>query len=143
MVSKGVFFGLLEVSVVNSYIVYTTRLRQLGQEPLTHLQYRRSLILSLVSHRLQVPQPSRPGRRADMSLERLRPIPHFAEEVERPAGCRTDRRKDCRVCNRAGHRRTTLFYCTTCSDKPYLHPGRCFLTTTHVYTTDVKTRISG
>ena len=122
---RKVFFWLLEVSVVNSYISYKTRLQQLGQEPITHLQYRRSLILSLVSHQLNVPQQPRPGGRADMSLERLRPIPHFAEEAERLQGGRRDLRNDCRVCSRVGHRRTTNF-CTTCTDKPFLHPGRCF-----------------
>ena len=93
---RKVLFWLLEVSVVNSYIVYKSRLQHLGQPQLTHLQYRRSLILSLVSHRLQLPQQPRPGRRVDMSLERLRPIPHFSDEAER--------RRDCRVCSSGGHR---------------------------------------
>lgn len=121
---RKVFFWLLEVSVVNSYILYGTRLRQLGSEPLSHLQFRRSHLTSLVSRQLDRPQPVRPGQRADLSLERLRPIPHFAEEAERSEG--RDSRKDCRVCSRAGHRRTTHSYCRTCSDKPFLHPGRCF-----------------
>ena len=107
-----------QVSVVNSYIVYTTRLWTLGQQPLTHLQYRRSLILRLVSHRLQLPQNPRPGHHVDLSLGRLRPIPHFTEEG--------DRRRDCRVCSSGGRRRTTPYFCMTCSDRPHLHPGRCF-----------------
>lgn len=63
--AEGVFW-LLKASVVNSYIVYKDRLRQLGQEPMIHLQFRHSLVVSLVSHRLQIPPQSRPGRRADM-----------------------------------------------------------------------------
>ena len=125
---RKVLFWLLEVTTVNSYIVYTTRIRQLGQQPHTHLQYRRSLILGLVSHRLRLPIHNRPGRRIDLSLERLRPIPHFSEEG--------DRRRDCRVCSSAGHRRTTGFFCTTCSDRPHLHPGRCL----HMYHTRVNFR---
>ena len=121
-----VFFWLLEVSVVNSFITYTTRLHQLGAEPETQLQFHRSLVLSLVSNQLGLPQPPRPGRRADMSLERLRPIPHFAEEAERSQSSRGNARRDCCVCSRAGHRRTTYYYCRTCSDKPFLHPCRCF-----------------
>ena len=70
-------FWLLEVSVVNAYIVHTTRLTNVQQKPLTHLQFRRALIQGLVSHRLHVPQPLHPGRRVDMSLKRMRPIPHF------------------------------------------------------------------
>lgn len=50
VVGGSVFFWLHEVSVINFYISYKTRLQQLGQEPITHLQYRRSLILNLVSH---------------------------------------------------------------------------------------------
>jgi hypothetical protein len=41
---RKVMFWLLEVSVVNSYIVYKTRLTLLQQRPLTHLQFHRSLI---------------------------------------------------------------------------------------------------
>ena len=115
---RKVLFWLLEVSVLNSYFIYTTTLRQHGQQPRTHLQHRRALILSLVSHRLRLPPPVRPGRRVDLSLERLRPIPHFSEEG--------DRRRDCSVCSGAGRRRTTAFFCMTCSDRPHLHPGRCF-----------------
>ena len=121
---RKVFFWLLEVSVINSYIVYKAKVQQQGQEPLSHLQYRWSLVVSLVSHQLQHPTRPRPGRRTDSSLERLRAVPHFAEESSSDG--RRDSRKDCRVCSRQGHRRTTNYHCITCSDKPHLHPGRCF-----------------
>ena len=122
---RKVLFWLLEVSTINSYVIYTSRLRQLGQHPLLHLQFRRSIVLSLVSHRLQLPRPPRPGRRADLSLERLRSVPHFSEEG-----------RDCRVCSSGSRRRTTGFFCTTCSERPHLHPGRCF----RVYHTRVNFR---
>ena len=122
---RKVMFWLLEVSVVNAYIVHTTRLKQ---KPLTHLQFRRALIQGLVSHRLHVPQPLRPGRRVDMSLERMRPIPHFSEEG--------DRRRDCRVCRSTSKRRATTYFCLTCSDHPHLHPGKYF----RVYHTRVNFR---
>ena len=57
---------------------------------MTHLQFRRSPVVSLVSHWLQIPPQSRPGHRVDMSLERFLSIPHFVEEVERPQGSRRD-----------------------------------------------------
>ena len=76
-------FWLLQVSIVNSYILYTTTLRQLGQQPQSHLHFRREFILQLVAHRLQLPPPSRFGPHVDLSLERLRPVTRFSEESER------------------------------------------------------------
>ena len=115
---RKVLFWVLEVSVINTYITYTSRMQHVGQQHLTHLPFRHSLILRLVSHRLQLPPQPRPGRRVDMSLERLRPVPHFSEEGQR--------RRDCRVCSTRGRRRSTQYHCITCSDRPHLHPGRCF-----------------
>ena len=37
---RKVLFWLLEVSTMNSYIIYTGRLQQLRQHHLTHLQFR-------------------------------------------------------------------------------------------------------
>ena len=108
-------FWLLEVSVVNSYIVQKPISQRGGKQPLSHLQYSCSFILSLFSRRLSLPQQPRPGRQVDPSLEQLQSIPHFSE-----------RRRDCRVCSRSGHHRTTAFFCRTCSDRPHLHPGQCF-----------------
>ena len=96
---RKVMFWLLEVSVVNTYIVYTTRLILLQQQPLTHLNFRCALIQGLVSHRLQVPHLLYPGRWVDMSLERMRPIPYFSKEDYRQL--------DCRVCRKAAH--NTIF----------------------------------
>ena len=115
---RKVMFWLLEVSIVNAYILHSTQLTTHQQPPLTHLQFRRALVQGLVSHRLHVPQPLRPGRRVDMSLEQMRPILHFSDE--------SDRRRDSRVCSSSGRRRATTFYCLTCSDHPHLHPGKCF-----------------
>ena len=81
-------YRLLKVSIVNSYILYTTTLRQLGQQPQSHLQFCREFILQLVAHRLQLPLPSRFGPHVDLSLERLRPVTHFSEESERRWECR-------------------------------------------------------
>ena len=114
---RKVKFWLLEVSVINTYIVYTSRLRQLRQQPRSHLQFHRELILQLVTHRLQLTAPSRHGPHIYLSLERLRPVPHLSVESER--------RRDCRVCGIVG-RRTTAYFCVTCSDRPHLHPGRYF-----------------
>ena len=112
-------FWLLEVSVVNAYyILQNTRLINLQQQPLTHLQFLSALVQGLVSHQLQVPQLICPGRQVDMSLERMRPIPHFSEQG--------DTRRDYRVCSTSGKRRATTFFCFKCSDHSHLHPGKCF-----------------
>ena len=91
---QKVMFWLLQVSIVKSYIIYTTTLRQLGQQPQSHLEFCREFILQFVAHRLQLPPPSRFGPHVDLSLERLRPVTHFSEESER--------RWDCRVCSVVG-----------------------------------------
>ena len=117
VVAEG-YVGLLQVSIVNSYILYTTTRRQLGQQPQSHLQFCREFILQFVAHRLQLPPPSCFGSHVDLSLERLRPVTHFSEESER--------RWDCRVCSVVGRSHTTSYFCVTCSDRTHLHPGRCF-----------------
>lgn len=42
------FFWLLEVSVINSYILYNAHRRHLGEAEATHLNYRKKLIQQLV-----------------------------------------------------------------------------------------------
>ena len=114
---KKVFFWLLEISVVNSYILYkeTTPTR-----PHTHLAFRHLLVKNLVCH-LDFSERPRPGRRRVRdSLERLQAGKHFLS---------TGNRRDCVVCSdrsRGGERHLTNYYCSTCSDKPPLHPTQCF-----------------
>ena len=74
---QKVMFWLLQVSIVNSYISYTTTLRRLGQQPQSHLQFCHEFILQFVAHRLQLAPPSRFGPHVDLSLERLRPVTRF------------------------------------------------------------------
>ena len=79
---RKVMFWMLEVAVVNTYILYTSTLLDASQQPHSHLQFRRELVLELVAHRLQLPAPDRPGCHVDLSLKRLRPVPHFSEESD-------------------------------------------------------------
>ena len=113
---KKVFFWLLEVSVVNSYILYkeTTPTR-----PDSHLAFRRQLIRQLVSH-LDFSERPWPGRhRVRDSLERLQPGKHFLS---------SGKRRDCAVCSdrSGGMRHMTTYFCQTCSDHLPLHPDKCF-----------------
>ena len=115
---RKVLFWLLEVATVNAYIVYSTHVQHSGQRPMAHLQFCRAVIHRLVSHHLLLPSQPRPGHHPDQSLERLRNVAHYSEEGST--------RRDCRVCSSGSRRRTTKFYCVTCSDHCHLHPGRCF-----------------
>ena len=58
------FFWLLEVTVVNSYLLYKAHAARLNIRPITHLQFRRSLAESLASRHIQAapahPLPVRP-----------------------------------------------------------------------------------
>lgn len=38
------------------------------------------------------------------------------------------KRKLCRVCNKRGKRKQTIYVCTACPDKPGLCPEECFVT---------------
>ena len=60
---RKLFFWLFEVSVVNSYILYSIHTNNQHIRPLTHLQYRRRVVEPLASHCIQAAPPrARPGR---------------------------------------------------------------------------------
>ena len=118
---RKVFFWVLEVAVINAYIVYKELALKRGERPMSHLAFRRCLIehLSEPMRSSAVPR-SRSGRVAQ-NIERLRPERHFLEKV--------DRRTDCSVCSgrvQGETRHLTLYRCKTCSDKPPLCPAPCF-----------------
>ena len=114
---RKVFFWLLEVAVINGYIIYK---HHTHRQALTHLEFRQSVLHSLVQPLVAIPRVQR-GRHPHQSLERLSMSPrHFCE--------RGKRRRDCRVCSdrTAGKRVVTPYFCTTCSDRPFLCLGECF-----------------
>ena len=116
---KKVFFWLLEVSTVNSYILYK---ETTPDRPDSHFAFRRQLIKDLVAN-LDPSDRPRPGqRRVRDSLERLQPGKHFLA---------SGKRRDCVVCSSrssGGTRHMTIYFCQTCSDHPPLHPDKCFET---------------
>ena len=75
---QKVMFLLLLVSIFSSYILYTTTLRQLEQQPQSHLQFCREFMLQFVANRLQLPPPSHSGPHVDLSFELLCPVNHFS-----------------------------------------------------------------
>ena len=117
---RKLFFWLLEMAIVNSYILYC---RHSPSAQRNHLKYRERLIIQLVSdvrnsNRDQRGRPSTSDR-----AERLNGHLHLIDQL--PGG----RLKDCAVCSDRsgpGGRHKTSYVCTTCSRNPGLHPSSCF-----------------
>ena len=115
---RKIFFWLLEVMVINSYIIYKELARRRGDKPMTHLAFWRNLIQSLSEPlRSSVPPSSRPGPRASQRLERLQPVPHFPRKGRK--------RRDCSDRD-GGTRHLTAYQCATCFDDPSLCVDTCF-----------------
>ena len=114
---RKLFFWMLEMSLVNSFILYRL---ETHQPNLTQLQYRKKTILQLVGNTRNVNAERRGRPSSADDHERLQKIPHF---IAKAASGHT---KVCMVCSTKQNRKTTVFYCETCSRRPGLHPGQCF-----------------
>ena len=120
---RKLFFWLVEVAVVNSFILY----QQHSDCSTSHLQYRRHVIEALATWYIQSApprcQPGRPCKRP-LSLsggdaERLNGRSHFPDKLQQP--------EDCKVCSdRNVKRHRTLYFCKTCSSHPPLCITPCF-----------------
>lgn len=120
---RKMFFWLFEVAVVNSFILFNLHREQIGLKPVSHLTYRKALIVQMVGDIRNI-SALRRGRPSSGDVEeRLNKQPHFIAVTEKKSS------KDCAVCSDRkvkGGRRETNFYCETCTRKPGLHPGNCF-----------------
>ena len=120
---KKLFFFLVEVCVVNSYILFNMDRRDKGLEIVRHKFYRKLLVQELVGN-VRNKQANRRNRLSTGDdEERLSGTPHFLDRFDR------GRSRGCLVCNDRngpGGRRETVFYCKTCSRHPPLHPVKCF-----------------
>lgn len=118
---KKVCFWLLEVSIVNSYIIFKHR-----NTSYTHVQYRKSVVESLAKCYFQeTPSRTMRGRPFRQSLsvetfsgdtERLNRRPHFLAKREQ---------HQCVVCSTPQKRRRSSFFCKTCPSNPTLCPDTC------------------
>ena len=120
---RKLFFWLFEVTVVNSYILYRIN----SSRPSTHLQFRQSVVQSLVSgHLASAPPRPLPGR----PRKRQQQIPEDAERLNLQLGHfpKKGTQKECVYCSDAKHgvRKRTAFYCKGCPSKPNLCPDSCF-----------------
>lgn len=119
---RKVFFWLLEVGLVNAYLIYKMVQTKSGTKPMTHKSFRESIVEDLVSEQItkrksNVRKRGRPP--TGPPEERLSNTPHFMDRKEKGAG-------RCFICKINNVRRETIYFCKTCTDKPFLHPDKCF-----------------
>ena len=115
---RKLFFLLVEVAVINSYILY----KKEAVHPLTHLNYRRAVVMALATDFIRSrPEPTRPGRprASQLSLSSGDPD-RLTQKFHRPG--KREQQRMCRVC----HTSRTLYYCETCTSHPTLCPVPCF-----------------
>ena len=111
---RKAMFWAMEVGIVNSYILY----RMTAEKPMSHLQFRRQLILSLCST-FPTGDVRRQLMRATPEEERFRGR-HYIDSGTSP--------RRCLVCgtSKSGQRSSTQYFCKTCSNHPPLYPVQCF-----------------
>jgi hypothetical protein len=117
------FFWFLEMSIINSYLLYIMVQEQCSKRPITHKKLTQSFVESAVYERMSISgrmYKARQGRPCSSPPEeRLDSEPHFTDGKEK--GSRT-----CVVRKASKLRKETMYYCTTCRKKQFLHPDKCF-----------------
>ena len=122
---RKLFFWLFEVTVVNSYILYSTN----TPNPSTHLQFRQSLVEALVSCHLvsAPPRPrlGRPRKRSHSASASVAPERFNLQLGHFPMRGTT---KECVFCSDAAHgaRKRTSVCCKACPGNPNLCVDSCF-----------------
>lgn len=117
---RKMFFWLIEVSIVNSFILYNLDRQEHGNKQARQLQYRKNLVKQLVGDVRNTHSKKRGRPSSCNHEERLNNKPHFIMQKENKST------KNCAVCHyrkSKGGRRETSFYCETCTRHPGLHPG--------------------
>ncbi|XP_066596608.1 piggyBac transposable element-derived protein 4-like [Prorops nasuta] len=113
---RKLFFWGMEISIINSYILYKTVQHNKNEKALTHLKYRKILVDQLVGDFRQ----ERTRVSTSISEIRLNGKLHIM---------RKGSKRDCVVCStrkQRDGRRQTSEYCDTCPNKPRMHMGDCF-----------------
>lgn len=116
---RKLFFGGLEMCVINSYIMYRIEKQTNNETPMTHHKFVKTLVDQLKGDfRVSKTRPSTSS--ADNRLNNKLHIPDVGQ-----------RKRDCIVCSNRktpGGRRQTTYYCQTCTNQPAMHIGECFKT---------------
>ena len=85
----------MEVSIINGYILYQENCKIQNKKPISHLRFRRQLLMELVGNFRQGTSATKRGRTSDSDKEqRLNGKLHII--VPHPEG----KHKDCLVCER-------------------------------------------
>ena len=118
---RKVYFWLLEVTVVNSYILFKSSTSQ----NISHLSYRRQIIDALAARHIMTAPPRRiPGCPRKRSLEGYAGDPERLNGRTHTLGKREPH--NCVVCSREDRRHRSIYYCASCTSKPALCPYPCF-----------------
>jgi hypothetical protein len=120
---RKIFFWGIEVSSLNSYILYKADCKHNDTKPMPHIKFIRELVMSLIGNfreggtpRYGTPSTTDNEDRLDGKLHILQPDAK-------------GKHNDCLVCSNRklpGGRKTTVYFCETCNRKPFLHVGDCF-----------------
>lgn len=119
---RKLFFWLLEVAIIDAYILYQELQKTFNKKPMTHREFRTTLVKRLVAEKVAVDRPKarKRGRPAQgPPNQRLDGKPHFMDRKEKGS-------KKCVVCASHGLRKETIYFCKTCAATPALHPDKCF-----------------
>lgn len=116
---RKMFFWILEVCLIDSYLLYKQVQIDHMKKPLSHLAFRKSLVRSLVAEYTSQPKTRRRGRPSQGPTEQRLSGRHFMKKREKGSA-------RCVVCLKRGLRKETIYLCKTCEVQPALHPDDCF-----------------
>ncbi|ETN02644.1 hypothetical protein PPTG_16248 [Phytophthora nicotianae INRA-310] len=118
---KTIFMGLIDVAIVNAYIVFREAQKRFDARPISHAEF----LLKLHANMLDLDERSFTDQAppTDIDSEAFAPmVGHEAQEspdYQIVNGVRKRRQRQCKVCSllkrRIGERRATKYYCPTCS----------------------------
>ena len=119
---RKMYFFVLEVAIVNSFILYNMHMEAENKKQLRHRDYRKKLCEELVSGIRNKNYVKKFHVNESDANERLNGLLHVIKSAP------NKRYRDCIVCSdrsRPGGRKQTVYCCITCPGKPAMHPD-CF-----------------
>ncbi|CAK9816518.1 PiggyBac transposable element-derived protein 4 [Anthophora quadrimaculata] len=114
---RKLFFWGMEISLVNSYLLYKLEKTKRGEKPLSHLRFLKTLV-----EQLRGPYRQQREQASTSHSDEIRLNGKLHVILKGP-------KRDCKVCSdrsTPAGRRETSYYCDTCPDKPRMHLGYCF-----------------
>ncbi|ETN09747.1 hypothetical protein PPTG_22826 [Phytophthora nicotianae INRA-310] len=119
---KAIFLGLVDVAIVNAYIVYREAQKSRNGKSLTHAEFLTQLqaqMLDLTEEDFAERQPQVGGSGEILSALPADHVPRENPDYQEINGQRKRRQRQCKVCSNRkrsiGERRATKYYCPGCS----------------------------